>query len=143
MSMELLVVLSLLSAPSQDEWQNAIDNLDIPVKIVDEVNLKKHSGFLPITLGEKDTGFYFDVAEHTDITAKLTEKLTNTDVSNYVVYSLGYGGHFYESAAAFYSAAALASTFGGLVFEPQGEIIMGFEELIEAAKISHKMAENE
>ena len=143
MSMELLVVLSLLNAPDQEKWQTAIDNLDMPIKIIETVDLQKLNGFLPISIGETNTGLYFNIVESDDITSEFKEKLTKTDISDSVIYSLGYGGHFYESAAVFYSAAALVSTFGGIAYEPQGDIFMGFDELIEAAKISHEFAMTE
>ena len=51
------------------------------------------------------------------------------------MYSLGYGDDPYESAAVFYSAAALVGKFDGIAMEPGGDFPLGFDALIEAAKL--------
>jgi hypothetical protein len=59
------------------------------------------------------------------------------------VYSLGFGGHGLEGAAAFYSAAALVAEFHGIAFEPQGREFMSEQQLIETAKQCLILAEFE
>jgi len=140
--MELLVIFALSKAPSLEAWQTELASSKAPVRFVEKVDLLKHSGFLPMQVQGRNSGFYFLRENFTEL-ASHHKALTTLSVKNPSVYSLGYGGHFDECAAAFYSAAALVRLTGGSAFEPQGGTIMSESELIEAAKTCLDMAKSQ
>jgi hypothetical protein len=139
MSMELYVLFAMQDAPSLDDWKRALSEHSIPVSITEEVDLRTHSGFLPMRLEDTDTGLYFLVDDYSDLAAHFPQ-LTNVSIEDPVVYSLGFGGHQDEGAVVFYSAYALAVAFNGIAFESQGGTFVNAESLLEAAKLFHEMA---
>ena len=64
-------------------------------------------------------------------------------IDNPVVFSLSYGGHFYECAAVFFSASVLVSKFQGRAFETEGGTFMSSEELFEAGQQCFQMAKGQ
>ena len=142
MSMELFVLFALQDAPNLDEWKSALSERELPVSITEDVDLSTHSGSLPMRLESDDTGLYFLIEDYTDL-AENIPPLKEVSIENPIVYSLGYGGHMDEGAAVFYSAYALTVEFNGIVFEPQGAAFMDADNLLQAAKQLHEMAENQ
>lgn len=53
MAMELLIVFALNREPTLDAWQKELDAKHAAVRFLDEVELKRHRGFLPLTLEGK------------------------------------------------------------------------------------------
>jgi hypothetical protein len=139
MSMELFVILAATRAPDTSSWNRALAEAKVPVHFVETVDLSRHTGFLPVTVTGAKSGFYFLRESYPELAA-LYPGVANLKLEKPVVYSLGYGGHFDECAAVFYSASVLVSTFGGLAFEPQGGITMNAEELLAAADECQKLA---
>ena len=139
MSMELYLLFAMQDAPNLEEWNRALSERSIPVSITENVDLKTHSGFLPMRLEDKDTGLYSLIDDYADLAAHFPE-LKTTAIEEPVAYSLGYGGHMDEGAVVFYSAYALTVAFNGIAFEPQGGTILDADSLLEAAKVLHKMA---
>lgn len=138
MSMELFVLFALGDAPDLQEWKSALSEQNIPVSITEEVDLSAHSGFLPMRLGDEDTGLYFLIEDFEDLAANIPS-LKEVSIDDPVVYSLGFGGHMAEGAVVFYSASALTAEFNGMAFETQGAVFMNADELLEAAKQLHQM----
>jgi hypothetical protein len=136
MSMELFVILALNRAPTADAWEKALRVQQLPARLGSKDDLNSHSGFLPIVVRDRKTGVYFRKDDFSELRSHYAS-LTSIDLDNPVVYTLGYGGNFYECAAAFYSAAALVAEFGGRAFEPQGRVFMNVQQLIEAGDICY------
>ena len=141
MSMELFVVLALSRAPDIEAWDRALSARQIPARIVSRENLRSYSGFLSIGVKGQESGVYFRRDDYSDLRSNY-KSLAETNVDKPVVYALGYGGHFYECAAAFYAAAALVAEFGGRAFEPQGGVFMNLQQLIEAGDTCYAHGEN-
>jgi hypothetical protein len=51
-----------------------------------------------------------------------------------IVYSLSYGGHPEECAAAFLAASVLVSRFDGVVFDPQQGALLNLEQVNDGAR---------
>ena len=139
MSMELFVFFAVSDAPDLREWQAALSERNIPVSITEEVDLRTHSGFLPMRLEAEDTGLYFLIEDFEDLAANIPH-LKEVSIDTPVVYSLGFGDHMAEGAVVFYSASALTAEFNGMAFETQGGVFMNADELLEAAKHLHQLA---
>ena len=139
MSIELFVILAAGHAPDAPAWSKALAETRNPAVLAQGIDLSKHSGFLPVTVGGSHTGFYFLLESFPEL-ASHYPAIAALKVKKPVVYSLGYGGDFYECAAVFYSASVLVERFGGTAFEPQGGIVMGGKELLGAAKQCLDMA---
>ena len=139
MSMTLLVLFTMQDAPNLDDWKSALSERDLPISITEDVDLSTHSGFLPMRLEGDDTGLYFLIEDYANLSAT-TPPLQEVSIENPVVYSLGFGGHMDEGAAAFYSAFALTVEFNGIVFDPQGAAFMDADTLLKAAKQLHEMS---
>lgn len=139
MSMELFVLLALNRAPGVDAWQQALRKQRIPAQFTEEVDLDSHDGFLPIVVRGEETGLYFHKDSYTELSSRFAS-LTNLKIKQPIVYVLGYGGHFYECAAAFYAAAALVAEFDAKAFEPQAGVFMNRQELMEAGDLCMRSA---
>jgi hypothetical protein len=139
MSMELYLLFSMQNAPNLDEWNRALSERNIPASIAVDVDLKTHSGFLPMRLENKDTGLYFLIEDYDDLAAHFPP-LKGISMEDPVVYSLGFGGHMEEGAVVFYSAYVLTVAFNGTAFESQGGSLMNADSLLQRAKLLHQMA---
>jgi len=142
MSMELFVIFALSKSPTFDQWHSELEASRSPAQFAQKVDLQQHSGFLPMKVQGRDSGFFLLRESYSDLT-KHYPTIRQLKQQDPVVFSLGYGGNFDECAAAFYSAAALASMSGGKVFEPQGGVFMSKEQLIEAASQCLELAKDQ
>jgi hypothetical protein len=132
MSMELFVILAAGQAPDVTSWNRALASAEVPVVIAENADLSKGSGFVPVTVGGKPSGFRrFDVGSFSDL-ASHYPGIAKLKIERPVVYEVGYGSSD-ECAAVFYSASVLVERFGGIAFEPQGNIVMSAQELRDAA----------
>ena len=139
MSMELFVILAAGHAPDATAWSKALAEARTPAVLAQDIDLSKRTGFLPVTVSGKRTGFYFLLESFPDLAAHYPA-VAALKIAKPVVYSLGYGGDPNECAAAFYSASVLVDKFGGTAFEPQAGKVMGAKELIGTAKECQEMA---
>jgi hypothetical protein len=142
MSMELFVIFALNKTPTFDLWQSELEASRAPVQFAQKVDLKQHSGFLPMKVQGRDSGFFLLRPSYSEL-AMYYPALDQLKQENLIVYSLGYGGHFDECASAFYSAAALVAMSDGTAFEPQGGQFMSKEELIEAGSTCLQLAKDQ
>jgi hypothetical protein len=133
MSMTLFVILAAGHAPDAPAWNKALAEARTPAVLAPDIDLSQHTGFLPVNVGGKQTGFYFLLESFPDV-ASLYPAVAALKVERPMVYSLGYGGDLNECAAVFYSASALVAKFGGIAFDPQGGTVLGTKELIASAK---------
>jgi hypothetical protein len=140
--MELLVIFALGKAPTMDAWQRELDVRHTPLQFTEKVDIAEHGGFLPATIDGHKSGLFFLIGNYAELASNYPG-IGQLGLQQPVVYSLGYGGDVYECAAAFYSASALVSAFGGKAFEPQGGVFMGEQELLAAARECHGVARNQ
>jgi hypothetical protein len=137
MSMDLYVFVDHPSTLTVIEWQQAIDTAHCPVRLDVRIDLQKASGFFPVTLGHKKTGFYFlNVTGESDIPG--AQRVRST-----AAYDFNFGGHFLEGASAYYVAAALVASFHGRAFDPQSGQWLDSEELKAAAREMAALGESE
>jgi hypothetical protein len=137
--MELLVILSLQSAPDEKQWQNALDSAKVPIQISGQIGLDSHSGFVPMSVHGDSTGLYFYRTKYSDLTPYLP-KPVELEFGDPIVYSLGYEGNPLECAAVFLSASVLTEKFGGKAFETQAGKFMDSAQLREAGEICYTIA---
>lgn len=127
MSMDLYVFVDHPSALTVLEWQKAIDALHYPVRLDESIDLNTFTGFFPVTLQSKKTGFYFSNAD-------APEEIPGADLQrSTAVYDFNFGGHFLEAASAYYVAAALVASFHGRAFDSETEEWLDAKELRTAA----------
>ena len=141
MSMELIVILALQRAPALDSWQKALRAEHIPIQFTESVDLRKHEGFLPLTLHGRSSGFEFSVRSYAEYVS-VYKRLPGTYPGNPIVYSFEYGGDPGECASVFYAAEALVVAFGGVAFDPQGNSFMEADSLANMARTCDKWASN-
>lgn len=132
MSMELLVILASQRAPTAQSWASALKDNHSPVQF-SVFDPGKQAGFVPASVRGQKSGFYFLLENYQELTQSYPE-LVGIKLDEPIVYSLGYGAHRLECAAAFYSAAILVARFGGVAFDPQGQTLMSEQELTAAAE---------
>jgi len=142
MSMELFVIFALNKSPTFDAWQSELTTSRSPAQFVQKVDLQQHTGFLPMKVQGRDSGFFLLRESYSELAAHYPG-LHQLKQEGSIVYSLGYGGDFDECASAFYSAAALVALSNGKAFEPQGGQFMSKEELIEAASNCLQLAKDQ
>ena len=139
MSMDLYVFIEGHPTLSTVEWQQALDARALPVQLGRGVDLAGLSGFLPVVLDGRPTGFYFLREDATELASDIPE-IKAAHLNKATAYNLSFGGHFLECARAYYSAAALVAKFNGRAFDPQDGKFLTFEELRAAGNGCLKMA---
>src|SRR5258706_600169 len=139
MSMDLYVFIEGHPSLNTVEWQQALDARALPVQLTNGVDLAGHSGFLPVVLDGRPTGFYFLREDATELASDIPE-IEAAHLSKATVYNLNFGGHFLECASAYYSATALVAKFNGRAFDPQDGKFLTFEELRAAGTECLKLA---
>jgi hypothetical protein len=126
MSMDLYVFVDHRPPLTVLEWQRAIDANHLPLQLDKKIDLRKWSGFFPVVLKNKKTGFYFMSADIKDLGSDIPG--INAQAST-AAYDFNFGGHFLEGASAYYMAAALVTSFNGRAFDPQSGKWLDSKEL--------------
>jgi hypothetical protein len=91
-SMALFVILAGGHAPDVPAWNKALVDARSPAVLAQGIDLSKHTGFLPVTVGGNQTGFYFllesfpELAAHYPAVAAL--KIEKPVVSGTAVISM-------------------------------------------------------
>lgn len=132
MAMELFVILALQDVPSTDELNAAAAKLSVPVVWESNVEILRHTGFLPAKLVGIDSGSEVSVTDYSEIKSFLPEHDTSNIVDP-VVVSFRWGGDFQEASVTMYAAYVLAETYTTLSFEPQSGIFLSADQLQEGA----------
>jgi hypothetical protein len=57
--MEVFVILAMSQAPDSGAWQTALTAHHIPVHFSQSFDVAQHSGFIPLTVEGRESGFYF------------------------------------------------------------------------------------
>lgn len=133
MAIELLIVLAGAKAPDWASWNQALWDAHAPASFSRSVDLRRHTGFLPVRVEGRATGFYF-LTESANDAAVQYAPLATVPLADPIVYSLSYGGHPEECAAVFLSASVLVSRFEGVAFDPQQGAILSLEQVNEGAR---------
>jgi hypothetical protein len=133
MSVELLVVLAASKAPDWSSWNQALWDTRAPASLSRSQDLKRFSGFLAVRVQGRATGFGFLNESATDVAVQYPV-LAQVPLVNPVVYSLSYGGHPQECAAAFLSASVLVSRFDGIAFDPQQGVMLTLDQVNDGAR---------
>ena len=133
MSVELLVVLAASKAPDWSSWNQALWQARVPASLARSVDLQHHSGFLPVRVQGRATGFYFLVESAADVAIRYPA-VASVPLIKPVVYSLSYGGRPEECAAVFLSVSVLVSRFDGIAFDPQQGALLSLEQVNDGAR---------
>jgi len=133
MPVELLVVLATSKAPDWASWNQALWDARAPASLARSVDLQHHNGFLPARVKGRATGFFFVVESATDLAVQYPA-LASVPLTKPIVYSLSYGAHPEECAAAFLSASVLVSRFDGVVYDPQQSLMLSLEQVNDGAR---------
>jgi hypothetical protein len=133
MSIELLVVLAASKAPDWASWNQALLDAHVPASLARSVNLRRYTGFLPVRVEGRATGFDFLVESASDLTAQYPA-LATLPLSEPIAYSLSFGVRPEECAAAYLSASVLVSRFQGVVFDPQAGAMLSLEQVKDDAR---------
>jgi hypothetical protein len=131
-SLDLLVILAADTAPNWNAWAQALSQTHTPATFTQPVDLSQHTGFLPVLVNGRASGFYFLREPYPELAVQYPA-VAKVHIDNPIVYSLSFGGYSDECAAAFLSASALVSRFHGLAFDPQEGAMMSAKQLTEAA----------
>ena len=90
------MILAAGHAPDAPAWNKALSEARTPAALAQGIDLSKHTGFSPVTVGGKQTGFYFLLESFPELAAHYPA-IAALKVEKPVVYSLGYGGDLNES----------------------------------------------
>jgi hypothetical protein len=138
MSMDLYVFIDH-AAPTVVEWQQALDEKQLPVELGKVTDLAKLNGFFPMTLRGKKAGFEY-LIENMDDLSSLYPEIHGAKLKERTALSLSYGGML-GCASAFYSAAALVAKFNGRAFDTEGGKFLGYAELRKTADQCYALAD--
>jgi hypothetical protein len=114
MSVEVYVFLRSPDLPTRDTWQKAIDLARVPLTL-QPFDVLMHSGFVPVRLHDRDTGFEYYIGVAREVPGVDISRLAGRDRC----ISFRVGGDMKELQAAMHAAAVLTERFGGVFFDPQ------------------------
>jgi hypothetical protein len=133
MSVELHIFLRDETVPNREGWVQAIDSLGFPVALDPMLDVRTHTGFLPVTYSDKKTGFEFQLEPAVDILSTypgIAAQVGDRDKCA----SFRWGGDLDELAAAISCAAALTLVADGIYYYPNDGILYGADEAVAATR---------
>lgn len=133
MSLELYVI-SPRRLQSIQEWQRAVDKYSFPIKFDLDIDFNEISGFLPLRLRGKLSGFECDHWPLDDILE--TYEHIKIDPNFKHALAFRWGGNYNEHISAIQASAAYSVATGGLVFDCQeGDFLPNEKSIEEANKV--------
>jgi len=132
-STELHVLLAADRVPDVARWQAAIDAAGFDVKLDTSLVVEKDTGFLPVKIKGRESGFEFDLSAASDVLEtypELETKVIGRDRSA----NFGWGGDIAEMACALVASAVLATLTDGMLFDPQEGNLSGSASAVDKAK---------
>jgi hypothetical protein len=136
-----LYVISPKRLDTIQEWQKAINEFQFPIRLSEDVDFEKTSGFLPVLLNGKLSGFECDHWTIDDIKESLSFHHIALDPNLKHVLAFRWGGNFDELICATQASTAYALATGGLIFDPQEGEMLSNEKSLELAKNVEKEVE--
>lgn len=128
MSMSLFLILSVGAPLNTNALNEAAKKLEPTAIYESNIDLAKHTGFLPIVLGGFKTGVETYKIEYSEISPHMPpNKSINPKTA--VVIQFRWGGDMREAATAFYTAALYSVSFNGIAFEPTSRMYLTAEQL--------------
>ena len=131
MSLELYVI-SPRRLQSIQEWQDAVDKCGFPIKFQPDTDFSKVSGFLPLQLRDRLSGFECSHWPIDDILK--TYEGIKIDSSFKHALAFRWGGNYDELISATQASAAYSVATEGLVFDCQEGDFISNEKSIEIAR---------
>jgi hypothetical protein len=132
MSVDLSVFLDRTRLPTLTAWADALAKAGFALSFPVTVDLEKHSGYLPVLLGEEESGFEFFISKLDERDADLFEEVQSMVPKASLEVNLVCHG-MQECLTATAAAAVLAELTGGLFSDPQsGEFLQGQEAILRA-----------
>ncbi len=126
-----LYVISPRRLQTISEWQDAIDQLGFPIRLEAGVDFKSTSGFLPLRLHGRLSGFECDHWTFDDIKEIYANHHINPKFKH--VLAFRWGGNYDELISATQASAAYAIATDGLLFDCQEGHFISNEKLIQMA----------
>jgi hypothetical protein len=122
-----LYVLSKKPLADTTAWQDAITAEGYAMRLPVSMPVSALGGFLPVTLGDDETGFECSLTEVADVIETYPDKgLEEGEWQSALVFY--WGGDAAEGYAANIAAAAYARATEGIVFDPQAGAVMTAED---------------
>ena len=142
MSVDLDVFLDRSKLPTVTALQEAISREGFPLTFPLDVDLTRHTGYMPVVFQNEESGFEWSLADLNDFNQLPDEIRVILPIANAVV-SFRFS-EMQESLAATVVAAVLAQLAQGLVFDPQdGRIIPSNQAIADARLIIDTAAKTE
>jgi hypothetical protein len=133
MSRSQSAFLSRKDVPGRRDLQQAVDSLGFKVTIDDTYVPLKSSGYLPCTFDGEDSGFsikFLDVDPSAARADDLKAALGDRDVE----VAFHWSADPREIVSAMAVGAALAQSFGAIVYDPGDKILLSSDDLVAKAR---------
>src|SRR4029077_4704527 len=116
MSVDLFVFLRDTDVPTRDSWQDAIKAAGVDL-VLDDFDPREHTGYLPVKLDGKPTGFEYYFGSVDEELRQRPEQIGDRDrVISFVLHS-----DLTELRAAMWAAAVLTKHASGIFCDPQSD----------------------
>jgi hypothetical protein len=119
MSLDLYAFVS--SLPNRADWQSAVDQVGIDLKLDPELDLAQDSGFSPCELRGKPSGFEISI-EAASETLETYPSLESAVGSRSHVICFRWAGDLAECACVMGASLALVRAFGAIAYYPADDI---------------------
>jgi len=136
MSLELIAFLERGSAPTYQTLQAAVDSLGDYDLHIDSTYTPFHRlGYVPCVLHGTESGIEISSGPSGEAT-QLFPRLRTLIGERHHTMTFRFGGDTSECVCALIISAALARSFGALVYYPADDIVYSAEELLQEAEIA-------
>jgi hypothetical protein len=128
MAAELHAFIPGSGFPARAEWQDAIDNLRLPVELDPDLVLPTTTGFRPCKLEGVDSGFELHVSEPRELLAtysSVSEKAPGASIA----ITFRWGGDLAECACVMAAAAGLVHKWNAVAYYPDDDMFYTLEGL--------------
>jgi hypothetical protein len=128
--LELHVFLLLDRLPDRDRWQKAIEDLELHLRLPEDLLPAGHAGECAVRLGpEVESSFAFETRGRDQVAGmppELAERIRDLDG----LVTFRWAGNPVDSACVMAAAAGLAACTDGIAFLPEEASVLGVDELV-------------
>ena len=128
MALELHALMPTAALPRRQDWQAAVDGLQLPFTLDPELDLPSTTGFRPCIVAGENSGFEIYVDSPAGIMSTYPTLRAQVMQASAAI-TFRWGGDLRECACVMAAAAALVSHWAAIAYDPQDDVICDLEDL--------------
>jgi hypothetical protein len=131
--MEIIIILAMGTPLNTNDLNQIAKDFEPIAAYEKNIDLSSHTGFIPVNLGDKETGVESYKAPLSEIIDRLPPN-ESINKDNSLVIRLRWGGDMIEGATALYTAAIYTEFYNGIAFDPMSNTYIETNQLKQGYK---------